>query len=593
MVVLVAATISPARANAPSAPIPAVLQVLGSVTNAARPVANALVIALNVNSFEALQTYTTADGKFTLPPLRAGVYKIIAVKYGFLPATATVVPTRPDHRIALKLENEKRASRRDANQEIWEIRGSLPKDILRDLDNAMNPQTELAEFDVPRFRGEMVSMTAVTDQQSSAKPAFAQTALGVQSRLGSKLQLGIRGNLQRHADTSTAAMAGTPLAESSVMSMELRSSPTDAVRFASTKSWWIYRDDVPDTAPVQADVRAHNLEWEHGESRVQVRYLAQDNMFRQSATATNSEMFEIAGNTSLLQTRRNDVGVQLRVTQQSVDSATGALNTMRVADVAANGSFALVPAVMLHYGMNSRIALDAQEWAPSAGTSIKVGKNTSFIASALYKMSDEKTAASRVVPTIVVWTEDSRILPRYAYSFGFVTGGDENNRFSAIATVSELDAPFRVIFNDGFEQFWDGLYVESGDLRRDVKMAYRKQLGSFAIDVSTTAGTASQRDAEAQNKVYIVGDLQSTFTPTGTTLAISYREIQQPRGGTQPDYRTERVNVRMAQNLYLPIDMKLLLGVELARNDNSPYLLDNFVLDGTSKKYIGGLAFNF
>ncbi|HEX8154211.1 MAG TPA: carboxypeptidase-like regulatory domain-containing protein, partial [Thermoanaerobaculia bacterium] len=72
-----AATISPARANAPSAPIPAVLQVLGSVTNAARPVANALVIALNVNSFEALQTYTTVDGKFVLPPLRAGVYKII------------------------------------------------------------------------------------------------------------------------------------------------------------------------------------------------------------------------------------------------------------------------------------------------------------------------------------------------------------------------------------------------------------------------------------------------------------------------------------------------------------------------------------
>jgi hypothetical protein len=248
---------------------------------------------------------------------------------------------------------------------------------------------------------------------------------------------------------------------------------------------------------------------------------------------------------------------------------------------------------MLHYGMNSRIAVDAQEWAPSAGTSIKVGKNTSFIASALYKMSDEKTAASRVVPTIVVWSEDSRILPRYAYSFGFVTGKDENSRFSAIATVSELDAPFRVIFNDGFEQFWDGLYVESGDLRRDVKMAYRKQLGSFAIDVSTTAGTASQRDAEAQNKVYVVGDLQSTFTPTGTTLAISYREIQQPRSGTQPDYRTERVNVRMAQNLYLPIDMKLLLGVELARNENSPYLLDNFVLDGTSKKYIGGLAFNF
>src|SRR5579859_1338095 len=73
--------------------VPSFLNVLGSVTNAARPVANALVIALNLNSFEANQTFTGADGSFTLPLLRAGVYKIIAVKYGLAPASTTLVPT--------------------------------------------------------------------------------------------------------------------------------------------------------------------------------------------------------------------------------------------------------------------------------------------------------------------------------------------------------------------------------------------------------------------------------------------------------------------------------------------------------------------
>ncbi|HEX6639782.1 MAG TPA: carboxypeptidase-like regulatory domain-containing protein, partial [Thermoanaerobaculia bacterium] len=65
--------------------LPSALQVLGTVTNAAHPVANALVIALNTHDFAATQVWTGVDGSFTLPVLPAAVYKIIAVKAGFAP----------------------------------------------------------------------------------------------------------------------------------------------------------------------------------------------------------------------------------------------------------------------------------------------------------------------------------------------------------------------------------------------------------------------------------------------------------------------------------------------------------------------------
>ena len=83
LAVLVAAAflaVAPAHADVS---LPAALQVLGTVTNAANPVANALVIALNTQDLVATQAWTNADGSFTLPSLRAGVYKIIAVKAGF------------------------------------------------------------------------------------------------------------------------------------------------------------------------------------------------------------------------------------------------------------------------------------------------------------------------------------------------------------------------------------------------------------------------------------------------------------------------------------------------------------------------------
>lgn len=582
----IAATILVVAVPAQSeAPLPAVLQVLGTVSDATRPVGNALVIALNLEDFAAVQTYTGSDGAFNLPALRRGIYKIIAVKQGFVPAITTVVPTRTSHRVALKLDTEQKA-KKSASQEIWELRGSLPADVLRDVDAILEP-AEIVAYEIPRFKGEMVSLTGVTNQ--STNPAYAQTALGVQGRLGDTWQVGVRGNMQRFEDPTDDVRFGNALAESSAMSMEIRSSGDQSYRLASTQSSWAYAD-VPERGR-QADLRAHNFEWRSGPARVQVRYLEQANLFRD--TPMESNLIEVAGTMPVMQTRRNDLGVALRVKQESISGTT---DIFRTADLSANGSVMLVPSLILHYGVDSRIGLAGQEWAPRTGAEWKLTEHTSIIGSALVKVYDRETqTALGTLPSIVFWSEDGRALPRYTYTFGIVTGEDEANRFSVIATFTEVDEALRMIFADEQNQFWDGLEVEAGDIRRDIRLAYRKQFGNtVAVDVATTAGTASQRDPlEHREKAYITGDLQSTFTPTRTSLAVSYRDVQQPREGGEKDYRSERIHVQMAQSLYLPVDIKLLLGLELARSENSPYLVDTLLTEGRSKKYIGGLALNF
>lgn len=574
------AVAAPARSEAP---LPVALQVLGTVTDAARPVGRALVIALNLHDLQTVHTYTTSDGRFNLPALRSGIYKIIAVKQGFLPAVTTVVPTRTSHRVALRLDSEKNA-KRDANQEIWELRGSLPPDILRDVDAMLEPEA-VVDYEIPRFRGEMVSLTGVSNQSSN--PAYAQTALGVQGRLSESWQVGLRGNMQRFEDPTDDVTFGSAIAESSVMSMELRSSGDQSLRLATTSSSWTYAD-IPDAENREADVRAHNLEWRSGPARVQVRYFAQDNLFRDEG---GSNLIEVTGAVPVLQTRRSDLGVALRVKQETVN---GDAAIYRVADLAASGSVALVPSLIVHYGMDSRIGMQGQEWAPRTGAEWKITERSSIVGSAMVKVLDRDAGDYVTLPSIVYWSEDGRALPRYTYTLGFVTGRDEANRFSAVFTVSEVDEALRMIFADTQNQFWDGLEVAAGDIRRDVRLAYRKQFGNvLAVDLATTAGTASHHAADLpREKTYVTGDLQSTFNPTRTTIAVSYRDVQQPREGSE-DYRSERVHLRMAQSLYLPIDLKLLVGLELARAANSPYLVDTLTPEGKSRKYIGGLALNF
>ncbi|MGZ5492148.1 MAG: carboxypeptidase-like regulatory domain-containing protein [Thermoanaerobaculia bacterium] len=579
----VVAAATPAQ---PEIALPSALQILGSVTNAARPVANALVIALNLNSFDSTQTYTATDGTFSLPPLASGIYKVIAVKAGFAPAIATITPTKSDHKIALRLQSAAQAKKND--DEIWEIRGSLPPDVLREIDMILEPPARpAATYDIPRIKGEMLSMTGMTTAKQGDGPAFAQTALGVQSRIGDNWQVGIRGDMQRFDDPTDNVTFGPSAAQSNAVSMELRSSPTDTVRLASTKSSWRYLEggDGPDH---EGGVLSHNIEWQHGDAGLKVRYLEHDNVFH-SALASN--VIEVAGNTTLVQTRRNDLGVSVRVRQESLRTAT--TDVLRTADLAANGTVELVPSVILHYGMASRLGLDRTEWAPNTGVQWKLTKNTALIGSAAYKVLDS-TQSATLLPSLVAWTDDGQVLPRYSYSIGLVSIRDENNRLSAIATVSAADTPLRVIISDGTQQFWDSLYVDPGDVRRDIRLAYRHDFGPrFAIDIATTAGTANPKQfSRVSQKVYVTGDLQTIFTPTRTLLAVSYRDIEQPQLQNK-DYRSARLNVRMSQSLYLPIDVKVLIGLELVRSKNSPYLLDSLLPEESSRKYIGGLALNF
>ncbi len=569
-------------------PLPTVLNILGQVTNAAHPVERALVIALNLNTLEATQTFSRNDGAFSMPLLPAAVYRLIAVKQGFAPAMAVVVPTHSKIKVRLRLEPGTKVGDEDVAQEIWEIRASLPPDILRELDNAMAPATspvQPSNYQIPRLKGEVVSMTGIDD--ASMNPSFAQTALGVQSRLGDNWQLGFRGDIHRLDDPTQDTFSGAAAAESSAMQMELRSSPTDAYRLASTKSFWRFRHDLP-MAEQEADVRSHNLEWEHGDTNVQVHYLAQQNLF---ANSPGSDMIEVAGNTTVIQTQHSDIGVAVRVTQESVHDSTN--STYRTADLTANGDVAVIPWLTLQYGMSSRLGIYGAEWAPRTGAQWKLSKSTSFVVSGLYKVYDQNRV--NMLPDIVMWSDESRVLPRYEYSAGFVTGDDANNRTTIMGTVSAADSPLRLMFTDGLEQFWDGLYVDPGDVRRDVSVVCRKELGRFVlIGISAAAGTATPHNAlNSQKKSYIIGDAESTFAPTGTTLSVSYRQVQQPQSNKLPEYKAEHLNVRLAQDLHLPLDLKLLLGVEIGHALNSPYLLDSYEPDGNSRRYIGGLAVDF
>lgn len=554
------------------------VEVVGQVTNASRPVEKAVVIALNLSDFYTAQVTTSTDGAFRLPPLRAGAYRIIAAKNGFAPAIATILPTRHAHTLNLKMQREQSLTRTQRD-EIWQLRSSLPKDVLRELDSIVGPASPpVAVAAEQRFAAEMTSIAGVGEDLSSQ--TLAETAVGVRSSVGRGWVFDFKGSIRNLEDGSNQP---TPVSvsQSQGLVMELSSAPGQRYRIASTRSSW--RPETESLHGATADLEAHNFEWGGRTAHVRVRYLAQENLFRDHL---DSERIEVIGDKTFLQSNRGRLGVSVSLGQENFVAGTNAIAPLRTANVAASGEFAPVQSFIVHYGVQTRVAENAFEWAPQTAAEWRVNEHTSLIVGGLYKIDEQEPFAA--LPSVILRGEPSMQAPRYRYSVTFLTGRPEAQRFSATASVAEIDTLVRVLFDDRMEQLTDGLLLEPGDVRTDLTLAYSRNLGRWvALDVSASGGQAEGIDGG--EKSYVIADLQSLYKPTRTSVDVSYRQIDQPDSVPSGIVAArERMNVTMGQALPLPFDVRLLVGIELAR-------LQNEIEAGNTyhRRYVGGLAFGF
>ena len=51
---------------------------------------------------------------------------------------------------------------------------------------------------------------------------------------------------------------------------------------------------------------------------------------------------------------------------------------------------------------------------------MKIGRDTAIVVSGMYKVVD--AMHQNTLPSVIVWSDDSRLLPHYAYSAGIVSG---------------------------------------------------------------------------------------------------------------------------------------------------------------------------
>ncbi|MGA7617605.1 MAG: carboxypeptidase-like regulatory domain-containing protein [Thermoanaerobaculia bacterium] len=566
---------------------PSFIDVLGSVTNAAAPVEDALVLAFDLGSGRTIQTFTDSHGAFHLPSIPAGIYRIIAVKRGLNPAVAMVIPGQRDRKVVIRMRTSGELSENERD-EIWEVRRSIPPDVLRQLNVGSVEEASQASN---AFEGSMASLAGVS---STEQPAFSKAALSLRGTFGDGWAVDVEGHRSVFDTDPFAFSANAPAAQASGVVMQLRSGADESYRYATSRASWIGGAGVGG-ADQTAGFESHQFDWRNRESSVRVRYSSEENLFSQPYL--NGERIEVAGDTNVYHSQRADVMLLVRLEEERSASEVSSIDPMRTAGVSTHARYEITPSVAVQYGMQTRIGTGGNEWAPETGAEVKIVPGISLIVSGLYKMIRSDSGSEEYGPYLVGISDPGAAPPRYRYALGLVTGNPEHPTFTAIASVTQIDSIIRIGLDDRFESFWDGVYLLPGDQQSELSLEYQKDIGSrFAVAVMAIGGKTASADVRSVDgeSTYLVTTVHSTWLPSGTSVDVSYRYIDQasrsPIGATP---ESERLNFRMAQSLRLPIDLRLLVGFDLARSVDSPVAMDQGDPAGYSKRVLGGLSFAF
>ena len=196
------------------------LQVLGSVTSATRPVGNALVIALNLNNLDAIQTFS-GSGRLVLAAAASGRRlqdHRHEVRLRCRPSRRSFRPSRDiTSNCGSKREAGEQApgSARCGRSARLAAARHPPRDRHRRWRRRRPMVRSDGDYDMPRFRGEMVSMTGVRRRSTRPRPDSRRPLSACRAASATTGSSASAATFIASKIRPTTQSFGTPVAESS------------------------------------------------------------------------------------------------------------------------------------------------------------------------------------------------------------------------------------------------------------------------------------------------------------------------------------------------------------------------------------------
>ncbi len=592
------------------------------------PVPGVLVIFYNLGDSSLTRLRTAADGTFVLTSAPAGVYDLIAYKRGFEPALQRLWHQAAAAQISAVsialLRKDGGAPAALAPATIWDLRGRLPTDVLRELGieddgSGLAEPAAVAAGRVPLSRllnGEVRTMTDVAAQSTTG--SLSRAEVGLHGGLPNGWQYGIAGD---YATLGNADLPGeSTTGNAAGLALNVAPSAAETLRVSTRRNTLSFGDNP-------ATLQAHAVSWSRGveSGRVEsvaARYTEEANLYR--ATALGTTLFPLASRTWEINGRygrpaSDTPGVALGMTYRHREASVGPsgvgaqgafFQSAPDADLSAATSVKLSDSIEVEGGVVARYmgsAAAAYGLAPTATARYTVGSATVYVRG-LYRVAGSTQGASTVMPRVASIEESQEPAATQAYLVGFEHRAGRDGLVRLEASEQRMGELVRAFFAGDFLTDFDSVYLLDGNAVRQYTASVQQRLtdrlsGSLSVRYGSIDGAVSAQSAASYGISGNRGHFWSArasveILPTRTGFAVLVRGIRQDleTPATLLVNDSDKLALSIAQDLSVVgltpfgADWKLLLAFEQAHGASVAERKDD---TATANRLLGGVAVAF
>jgi hypothetical protein len=614
--------------------------VAGRVVGEANPLAAAHIYAYQLADLSLSQAMTDGQGNFLFQNLPAGLYRIIALKAGFMPGMIALPRETAQAYQHIEMQLAQRQAGKAADgDDYWALRARVPADVLHQIEIA-----EAAEHTVQldglgsfgagsrvvipsSFKGEMQALTGVDQIAAEGGGQMSGAGVGLKGQLG-QTKFDLRSRFFQVSPDATyqpSGVAGAGTGQTRSLAINLARGPNSRVSIQSFSNRMISRGESDRGAPVDLEHYQVTGAWgvgENGHSEIAARYTNESNFHHQTAIdplgiPDTSRTWNVeAAYTETFSDRSSlQGGMRYRERQFGFGDADrpGSQANQRQAlssiDLFSRGGLRVQPAVLMEYGLYSTLSDGSLSLTPQGGLVLQVSSDWQFEASAAHRVYQDQTAAPDFLPSLFQQRDLCEQGSQSCYQMNLTrkVGTDDSLTFGAVQR--EVADTLRLYFSDDFFDRSESLYLVRGDKLPELRFGFQHKLSpnvTTKLDSSFAAGgggTFIGSDGMAyENRVrYLVTSLDTQFLSSSTGVFVAFHHLEQqlaPAGGaagpTSSQMDFERLQLMVNQNLNFLLDLAsdwaVQLNMELSRGIDPTTRVAS---DSIRRRILGGIAVKF
>lgn len=609
--------------------------VAGQVRSAARPLDAVRVYLYHLADFHLDRAETDAAGHFLFDRLPEGLYKVIAYKRGFLPAVIQLTRAAGDSYQFLDLELAEAGTDAAEAESFWSVRSRIPADVLREITldalgedghSAWRSDTELAQnrLALPEGSGLNAEMQALTgvDQIAAEEGQMFGGRVGIEGQVGN-VHIDLTGDYRQIQSRQVAPLSAS--GQTSVLSLDLASGDDTRVSVMSLSNRMDgFRQSASPVDFEHYQVSVSQSLGENSHTHLSAQYTDESNFHRHGlhdplGIPEASRVFRLAGSYARQMGDATHLETGVRFWQRDYDGpyddpSQGALplaGDQRV-DFFGRGDTRLQPAVVVEYGLYSRMTDGSLSLAPRGGLVVNLGSDWKASGMVSHRM-DSGDPIYDFLPTLQRRNDECAESEDYCYRLLLTrTGETEDEELAFGAIHREYAETLRLYFSDDFFDRMESLYLVPGDRLPELQFAWTRRLAPKILarlesNVASGGGGifyATDREAYENEVRYLVTSLDTRFQSTSTGLFIAFHHLQQQlnpllaaSSGADPleTMELDRLQLMLTQDLNTLLNLTrswaIHLNMELSRgSDPFAGAQDDEEL---RKRILGGIAVKF